>query len=305
MATEKQGNVAFVTGASGILGPGICSVLRREGWRVACCVRSAERLGKVADVYETLSGERIDADGVFVADLLDLDRCAPVIEEARRRMGPIHLLVNNAIADDRSIPLTKVTTEYLRRMSDVDLHAPLLLAQAALPDLVATQGSIVNISSVAVKWNWPGSLMYGAMKAALEYVTSNMAVELAQQNVRVNCIRLGSVPGDAAIRQVVPKMEPELARRMVHEVSEVYERQPNFSDQPLVGRPRDVGELVAFLASSRARFITGAVVTLDGGLIPQMSAKPVRASLATFVQEWLQKNAPHMANPESPGNPTS
>jgi len=220
-------------------------------------------------------------------------------------MGPIHLLVNNAIADDRSIPLTKVTTEYLRRMSDVDLHAPLLLAQAALPDLVATQGSIVNISSVAVKWNWPGSLMYGAMKAALEYVTSNMAVELAQQNVRVNCIRLGSVPSDAAIRQVVPKMEPELARRMVREVSEVYERQPNFSDQPLVGRPRDVGELVAFLASPRARFITGAVVTLDGGLIPQMSAKPVRASLATFVQEWLQKNAPHIANPESPGSSTS
>jgi NAD(P)-dependent dehydrogenase (short-subunit alcohol dehydrogenase family) len=236
---------------------------------------------------------------VFIADLQDLDRCATVIAEARAKLGPIHLLVNNAVTNEDPIKLKDLTPQYIRLMADVDLHAPLMLARAALPDLEATQGSIVNISSVAVRWNWSGSLMYGSMKAALEHATECLAAELAPQNIRVNCIRLGSVPGDMSLRHAISQLTPEQARQLVEDVMPVFERSQNMSAQPVTGRPRDVGELIVFLASPKARFLTGAVIPLDGGLVVQMEAKPHRVYMSDLVRQWTRQHAPHV-KPEDP-----
>lgn len=294
--SQSQPKVALVTGASGVIGHGICSVLRREGFRVACCVRSPQRLQEVAEAFEKLTGQRFDSDGTFVADLTDLDRCQPVVQEVVDQMGPISLLVNNAVTNDKPVTLAEMTPEYLRTMSDVDFHAPLLLARAALPGLVQTRGSVVNISSVAVGWHWPGSTAYGALKAALEQATGAMASELAPQRVRVNAIRLGSVPNCWAAVQASRRLTSEQSRRMWNEVMPRFLEQPNWSALPRVGAASDVGEMIAFLASPRGEFINGAVINLDGGLLQQLGPTPPEkpTSLATLVDAWLAEHAPEV-----------
>lgn len=290
--TGDQG-VAIVTGANGIVGPGICSVLHRAGWRVAACARREEAMGKARSTWQAIHDEPFPAHDYFLADLNDPASCASLIAEVSQRMGAPRLLVNNACSNATPTTLEGMTPEYCAMMTNVNLLSPIQLIRAAAPLLSRTRGSVVNVSSVAVNWLWKGGDMYSVLKAALEQLTRFLAVELGPSGVRINCVRLGLVPGtspaaDAAMQ--VP--QPHRARAFRDMARQMRQKKGVWSVTGEVGAPEDVGEMIAYLASEKARFITGTVIPLDGGL-GLMGEPPERThapSTENLLRNWHASN---------------
>jgi len=254
--------IAVVTGATGIIGPSICAVLKRDGWSVAACASSKESF----DYYAKCFPEPLAADGRFVASLTERAACRRLIAQIEQRLGPVALLVNNAATNPHGTQLKELTEDYVQRMLGVDLLAPLWLTQAAGKSLVARRGSVINISSVRVTKLTPGNLLYPTAKAALEKLTEVLALELGRKGVRVNAIRVGGVPGPAFLRDTLAKLPRAKARKLLADI--LPRHCAAAADQTAMkraGTPLDVAEAVAFLASSRAEFFNGATLSLDGG----------------------------------------
>jgi len=188
------------------------------------------------------------ADGVLAikADLKDPASHARVIEEVINRFGRLDLIVNNAGAIKTS-PVDAPDCEGLRQIFDVNVLAPHGLLLAGLPHL-GRGASIIGISSVNAVLPPKDAAVYGASKAALDLWTRAMAKELGPRGIRVNAVAPGAVntpqaPRDAALTQA-------------------------FVDLTALGRlaePSDIADAVCFLASERARAITGEVLTVSGG----------------------------------------
>lgn len=260
--------VALVTGATGIIGPAICKALRHEGWVVAAC----DRDHKDFDFLDRVLGQRVEADGTFVADLSEHDRCHNLVAEIERTLGPIGLLVNNAAVNLGPAKLGELTEDACQLMTRVNIFAPLFLMQAAEASLAANGGSVVNISSVlSQRTGREGDLMYSLLKAALERMTEAVAVEFAPKGVRANAIRVGSVPGYAFMRRELERLPVEAARRLYAEVMPLhYEAADHNAELGRRGCPEDIAELVCFLASPRAAYMTGSILPMDGGYTHQI-----------------------------------
>lgn len=290
--------VALVTGAMGIIGPGICQVLQDAGYQVAAHARNPAKAQRSRALREKITQKPFPASEFFHADLSDPAASAALVTQVESKLGPISLLVNNAVTNAASTPLEACTIEYTQTMLNVNVLTPIQLARAAMKSLEQTQGSVINISSIAVHWMWDGSLMYAVSKAALEQATRSMASELGKLEVRANTIRLGSVPSDELLLDVVEKLPAELAPRFYQEMMQ-RRRQMPAGRQALRhgGTPEDVGALIAFLASSAARFITGATITLDGGMDLVMSpgSVPVEKTMDQYISEWLAAHAPRLS----------
>src|SRR5690606_35066788 len=125
-------------------------------------------------------------------------------------------------------------------------------------------GCVINISSVLAKRSKPAGIMYSTLKAGLERMTEMLAFELEPKRIRVNAIRLGAVPGYAFMRETLKRLPSEAAQRMCAEIlpqhHEVADRTAELGRR---GRPEDVAELVCFIASERAAYMSGSVVPLD------------------------------------------
>lgn len=200
--TRFAGRRALVTGASRGIGAAVAERLAAEGADVAIVARTLDRHdhlpGSLRDTAERLArhGGRV---GVVVADLADGDDRARVVPEAERRLGgPVSILVNNAAAAMYA-PLEAFPLRRRRVLFEVNVHAPLDLAQAVLPAMrAAGEGWIVNLSSASAR-PWPGPpfdlgaqgstiAAYGASKAALNRLTNGLAAELYGTGVRVNAV---------------------------------------------------------------------------------------------------------------------
>ncbi len=291
---EHEGRVALVTGAAGIVGPGICSVLRREGWRVAASDRSEEHFRR----YEKCVGEPVACEARFPADLsAGRETCVRLVKKVREELGEIALLVNGAVENVNSEPFESVSEEVVERMTRLDLLAPLYLAQAAYPSLAKTHGSVVNISSVMTRRMFAGNFLYATLKAGLEKMTEALALETAERGVRINAIRLGAVPGWGYVRALAADLTADQAQRLYRDARERWRRERSGDPEavPLHGVPEDVGEAVAFLASAKARYFHGAVVPLDGGwwfrIEPQLPQRVAarRESWREWVSDWFRR----------------
>jgi meso-butanediol dehydrogenase / (S,S)-butanediol dehydrogenase / diacetyl reductase len=204
---------------------------------------------------ERLDRTRASAGGTLVthaADLSDEEECPAAVAACVERFGRLDVLGNIAgiyIAEHTP----KMTREQYRRLMAVNLDAYFFLAQAAIPHLLDTGGSIVNIASNAGLQGVPYSAAYCMSKGGVIQLTRSLAVEYLKSSIRVNAIApAGTNTGIPATISFPDDIDPDLARRM--------------GGHRGMAEPEEIAAVFAFLASDEARSVTGAVYTVDNGL---------------------------------------
>ncbi len=240
-----DGRTALVTGASRGIGAATARALDRAGARVALCGRDQEALDKVA--------AGLDRDPVvLLADLADATAPVALATAALAALGTVDILVNNAATAAR-LPTLELDAELIDTMYAVNVRAPLLLIAALLPSMLERhRGAIVNLSSVSGVVGTPRRAAYAATKGAIDAATRSLAMELGPHGIRVNSVAPGVVDTalwekNKAIPGVVERIESQTPLRRW-------------------SQPEDIADVIVFLASDAARFITGETISADGGM---------------------------------------
>jgi NAD(P)-dependent dehydrogenase (short-subunit alcohol dehydrogenase family) len=246
--TNLDHHVVLITGGGTGIGAAAALRFAEAGATVAIAGRRREPLEeKVAAIRE--AGAKALA---IPADLADADAPAQIVATVVGAFGRLDVLVNNA-ATIQNLPFEQCTRELFDLHMAVNVRAPYLLTQAALPYLRASEnGSVVNISSSSGSLSIPAQSMYGMSKAALEYQTRSLAAELAPR-VRVNCIAPG--PVDTPIHQTWAG----------DDVAGAYERMTKELPLARMGTADELGKWIVWLASAESSWVTGAVIPVDGG----------------------------------------
>ncbi|RME59297.1 MAG: glucose 1-dehydrogenase [Caldilineae bacterium] len=255
MSEERlDGKRALVTGVDvGNIGQGIALELARQGASVVCHFPFD---GRGAD--ETVA--QITAAGGWAAAVQgdfsqDVETCHRVVDAAAGFLGGLDVLVNNAGVTEQ-VPLLEVTPDHFARLIRINLRSQLFCSQQAVRWMEqAGGGAIINITSVHAFSGLAGFGVYAATKGAIVSLTRQMAIELAPMHIRVNAVAPGAVE--------VPRYRADPAYR-----PETYAAQVPWGR---LGAPKDIGQAVAFLASDAADFITGQVLTVDGGTDARMA----------------------------------
>ena len=240
--------IALVTGSSRGIGRGIALELACEGWDI--CVNYIRQQAAAEEVVSQIRAMGRNAIAVQ-ADVADSGAVRAMVTQAEAELGPISLLVNNAGIATQGL-FQDVSDEMWNRFLAVNLSGARNTIHAVLPHMLHEKaGCIVNISSI---WGLRGAsceVAYACTKAALIGLTRSLALELAPSHIRVNCVAPGVINTD-----MVQVLGQEMQDMLV--------------DQTPLGRlgtPADIAHAVAFFASEKASFITGQVLTADGGFI--------------------------------------
>ncbi|TWF93750.1 SDR family oxidoreductase [Saccharopolyspora dendranthemae] len=233
---DLTGRVVLVTGGTRGIGAGIAETFLRAGAEVYVCARKP---------VEQLPASGSNEARFIEVDVREGEQVAQLVEEIQRRSGRLDVVVNNA----GGTPVADTVTASIRlhrKVVELNLIAPLLLAQHARDALAETHGSIINISSVSGRRPSPGTAAYGAAKAGLDNLTGSLAQELAP-DVRVNGVVVGLVRSE--------------------DQADHYGQSDLTSIVPLgrLAEPSDVGNACLFLASPLASYISGSTLAVDGG----------------------------------------
>jgi 3-oxoacyl-[acyl-carrier protein] reductase len=241
-----EGRVALVLGASRGLGRAIAVALAGEGTRIALAARSADALEETAVA--------IGSDAVALAvDTGDADSVAALPGRVREALGPVEILVLNTGGPPAGGALEHDVDEWLDAYRSLVL-APLILARECVPGMRERGwGRIVNVSSTSIREPIPGLTLSNANRMAAEGFLATLAREVAADGVTVNTVATGRF-GTERLRSLYGSEEQ----------AEAHAR----DDVPAgrLGRPGEYGDLVAFICSDRAAYLTGTVIPLDGGL---------------------------------------
>lgn len=242
---------AIVTGGGTNIGRAITERLLAEGARVVV----GQPDGFVTKPFAPDQADRVT---VLAVDVGDASRCRAFVDEAAQVLGGLDILVNNAaITGAKALaPLAELEASDFDRMVKVNLGGPIFCAQAAVPHLRSAGGGvIVHVSSVNAYKPQSGAMVYAATKAALGSVTQSMARELAADGIRVVAIAPGDIRVDTSAASAQEMRERGLDSGIA-------------AQTPLgAGEPNDIAETVAYLCSSKAKFVTGTTWTVDGGLL--------------------------------------
>jgi len=278
--------IALVTGSAGILGPAIVDLLAQEGWLVAATDRSVEE----RDLCEHLAGRKLKADTFIPADLSSRAAAETLVRQVESELGPITALINAATINFKR-PFGELQEEEVQAEIAVNLLAPLWLAQAALPSLSASRGSIVNFSSIRASSPRRNTLIYSCTKAALEKATEVLAADLLEDGVRVNALRVGVVPGNHFMRQAARQLPPDQAAQMARDIGPTQlARSRAAVGANCVGTPEDIARWVAILTNPKNHFLNGEVITLDGGYLHKFPTAETSKVNVDLIQEWLNSH---------------
>ena len=249
---EKQftGKVAFVTGATSGIGHASAIAFANAGAKVVGVGRKTEALNDVEKQIRETGAEVL----TIQADLSDVHEAERAVQRALEVFGGIDVLVN-AAGHLSNGTVENTTLQAWDDMMDVNVRAVFQLMQKALPSLIERRGNIVNVSSVTGLRAFPGVLAYCVSKAALDQLTRCASLELASKGVRVNAVNPGVVV--TQIHKRGGMNDDAYAAFLEH----------SKTTHPLgrTGRPEEIADLILFLASDRASWITGATYSIDGG----------------------------------------
>lgn len=254
MADRHNDRTVIVTGAASGIGRGIARRFGEEGTNVVIAdLRREPKQGQRYDTDVTVPTDELiktgtPGDATFIeTDVSDPNNVEQTIDQTVEIYGGIDVLVNNAgiqIVGDSQ----KTTLEEWERSIEIDLSGPFYCAKYAIPHLKESQGQIINIGSVR-GFEGGGGPPYAAAKGGIVNMTRDLAMELGEDNVRVNCINPGYI--ETPLQDINTDESVEKSREQT--------LLPHF------GTPKDIGDAAVFLASKEAQFITGANLAVDGG----------------------------------------
>lgn len=247
-----SGKVAVVTGASSGMGRDIARALCAEGASVVAVARRQNRLEELAEKCQGMEGKIIP----FVADLMSDDENHKMIEFAVEQCGKLDILVNNAGMMDDMKPVAEIDSDLYDRVMTLNAKSPMLATQSAVLQMEKqeTGGNIVNVASIGGTNGCKAGAIYTMSKHALVGLTKNTAFMYVGKNIRCNVVCPGGVKTEVGINMSAPS---QLGIERVMAGVDTTIRQAEVEE---------ISPLVLFLASDAASFITGAVVTADGGV---------------------------------------
>lgn len=245
-----QGKVVIVTGASSGIGRSAALLFANKGSTVVAVGRNEKELTLLSKKVTSKNG----AIKPYLADVTEMTQLGRIASEAIHNHGQIDVLVNSA-GVIKNGTLETTTLDDWDRMFHINLRAVFVLSQKCLPYLEETKGNIVNVSSVAGTRSFPNILAYAVSKAAIDHLTRCSALELAPKGVRVNAVNPGVVVTNIHKRG---GMEDAAYDAFLEHSKETH---------PIgrVGNPQEIAELIYYLASDKASWITGATYEIDGG----------------------------------------
>lgn len=257
-----NGKTAFVTGASYGIGFAIASAYAQAGAQIVFNSTTRENVDKATAAYAEIG---ISAHG-YVCDVTDESAVARTIKQINEQVGSIDILVNNAGIIKR-IPMLEMDVADFRKVIDVDLNGPFIVAKAVLPGMIAKgHGKIINICSMMSELGRETVSAYAAAKGGLKMLTRNICSEFGGNNIQCNAIG----PGYIATAQTAP----------------LREKQPDGSLHPFdafiiaktpAGRWGNTDDLqgpALFLASDSSNFVNGHILYVDGGILAYIGKQP-------------------------------
>jgi len=250
MEIKFKNKAVLITGATSGIGEASAEVFAKAEAQVMLTGRNADKLAALTNSIQS----RNSSVNFFAGDIADAQFRESLIKETIDRFGKLDVLVNSAgIIGMGTIETT--TLEQYDQMMDINLRSIFHLSQLAVPYLEKTQGNIVNLSSVAGLRSFPGLLSYCVSKAALDQMTRCIALELSPKKIRVNAVNPGVVVTNLHRRSGMPE---ESYQKFVEHSKTTH---------PIgrVGDPAEIAQLIAYLASDAAGWITGVTYSIDGG----------------------------------------
>lgn len=244
-----QGKVAIVTGSTSGIGIGIARLYAAEGAQVIVCGRRAEKGQGVVDSIVAEGGKA----AFHAMDITDPASIEKLVEDTAATYGHIDILVNNAanvaLKDGR---VDELTIEMWDAIFQSDMRGTFYVTKCVLPHMIKNGGgSVINIGSMASCGGDLGSTAYASAKAGVDMFTKSVALQYGKQNVRCNCVRPGLI--------VTPDNEAKVPQAL----------KDIFLSNIMVNRygcPEDIGHACVYFGSDESAYVTGQIITVDGGL---------------------------------------
>ncbi len=257
MDTGLTSKAALVGGASKGIGKAVAMGLAREGCRVAICARSRETLDAAAEEIRRETGTEVLP---IVCDMARYDDIKAAVARAAETFGRLDIVVNNAGGPPTG-SFDTLDEAYWQHALDQNLLSAVRTIREALPHLRRSgAGRVINITSVAVKQPIDGLMLSNATRLGVVGMAKTLSREVAAEGITVNNI----CPGNIATERLVSLIE-ERARRQGVTLEEAVTLEEGRVPMGFLGEPEDVANLAVFLASAKARYITGAAIQVDGG----------------------------------------